>query len=176
MPNVMGRRTRGPKAGARNMRASGVAEAGEAVVRTVAQRDISQRRREKSLSMPKGKLSARELPGFHICWVYAPQVHEFLDAEYEYVLTSDYGTAEQSDGTDTQIKRIHGSNEAGGVYSYLMKIRQEWYDEDQAIHQEYCDKVDAAIEGGALERGDADDVKHAYVPKSGISLQPKPFA
>lgn len=154
----------------RNQRAAGV-ETEQPVVRTIAQREISQRRRERSLSMPKGKLNARELPGFHLCWVDEPRLHEFLDAEYEFVRAEDYGVAEETDSTDTRIKRVHGRNEAGGVFSYLMKIREELFQEDQAIIQEYCDKVDEAIEGGSVERGDADDRKHSYTPKSGIKIE-----
>jgi len=125
------------------------------------------------LSLPKGKLNARELPGFHLCWVDEPKMHEFLDADYEFVNASDYGAAEESDGGDTRIKRVHGRNEAGGVYSYLMKIKEEWYQEDQAIIQEYCDKVDDAILGGDESRGERDgDAKgRTYIPKSGIKME-----
>jgi len=165
-------RRRGRPPGIRGQRASGV-ENEEPVVRTVAQREISQRRRERSLSLPKGKLNARELPGFHLCWVDEPKMHEFLDADYEFVNASDYGAAEESDGGDTRIKRVHGRNEAGGVYSYLMKIKEEWYQEDQAIIQEYCDKVDDAILGGDESRGERDgDAKgRTYIPKSGIKME-----
>lgn len=124
--------------------------------------------------MPKGKLTARELPGYHLCWVDEPRLHEFLDSDYEHVLASDYGTPEEADGADTQIKRVHGRNEAGGVYSYLMKIRQELYEEDQAIIQEYCDQVDEAILGGD-EAGQGGQVskrdKTTYTPKSGIRME-----
>lgn len=164
---------RGRPPGIRSQRAAGV-EGEEAVVRTVAQRAISQRRRERNLSMPKGKLNARELPGFHLCWVDEPKLHEFLDADYEHVLASDYGVAEQSDSTDTTIKRVHGRNEGGGVFSYLMKIKLELWEEDQAIHQEYCDKVDEAILGGDAVGAEGQTSKRGnrtYTPSGGVSME-----
>ena len=36
------------------------------------------------------------------------------------------------------------------MYAYLMKIKQEWYDEDQAEIQARNNKTDAAIKSGKL--------------------------
>ncbi len=50
-----------------------------------------------------------------------------------------------------------GTNEDGSaIRGVLMKIKQEWYDEDQTEKQKVVDKVDDQIMGGDLEAGKDD--------------------
>ena len=53
------------------------------------------------------------------------------------------------------------------MYAYLMKIRQEWYDEDQAELQSRNDKIDNAIRSGKNVVGEQPGF---YVPQGGIKL------
>lgn len=61
------------------------------------------------------------------------EVYDYTDSE-EYV-TRHAGTTEKGDGMKT----------------YLLKIRKDWYEEDQKLTQTQNDKFDEAIKSGKLE-------------------------
>ena len=52
---------------------------------------------------------------------------------------------------------------------YLMKIRQEWFDEDQRSLQEKNNQIDVSIRKGKI----TGDNPSFYVPKGGISVNTK---
>jgi hypothetical protein len=55
-----------------------------------------------------------------------------------------------------------GSNDDGSpIKGVLMRIPQEWYDEDQKLKQKTVDAVDAAIKAGTLEQSASDK---RYIP------------
>jgi hypothetical protein len=57
-----------------------------------------------------------------------------------------------------------------GLFAYLMKIRQEWYEEDQLELQKNIDRVEYAIKNGTFE---SDPSQQRYVPKQGIRMSTK---
>ena len=73
---------------------------------------------------------------------------------YEFVSPSEVdgiGTNVISRNTDLgdKVRFLVGSTERGeALYAYLMKIKKEWWDEDQAILQGRNDKIDDAIRKG----------------------------
>ena len=60
-----------------------------------------------------------------------------------------------------------GTNDDGSpIEGILMRIPQEWYDEDQALKQQEVDRVDEAIMAGTLESKAGDN---RYIP-DGIKI------
>jgi len=92
-------------------------------------------------------------------------------AGYEFVEDEDAkaeraGTNAES---DTRISFPAGTRRDGKpMNAYLMKIREEFYNEDQAAKQASVDEIDAAIVGGKLAESDDES---RYVPKGGISIK-----
>lgn len=74
-----------------------------------------------------------------------------IEGGYEPVLLSDEEYDEDVEAhTDPGqwVSRPTGREEQGNPQiSYLMRIRREWYDEDQAMKSAELDRVDAAIYG-----------------------------
>ena len=54
--------------------------------------------------------------------------------------------------------------------AYLMEIRQEFYDEDQAIKQKVVDDIDAAIRSGEPRETGAAEPGKFYTPAEGTSM------
>jgi hypothetical protein len=77
-------------------------------------------------------------PGFHYAWVSDSDVipggvQKFLDAGYTFVLDPKLAVGDQSaNNTMTGIGSAVSRNGGRGVTLYLMRILQEYYDEDAA--------------------------------------------
>lgn len=66
---------------------------------------------------------------------------------------------------EDKIRFLVGQDQNGGpMYAYLMKIKQEWFDEDQAAIQGKNDMIDTAIRRGKTPGVDTDNF---YVPRGG---------
>jgi hypothetical protein len=143
----------------------------KAVEEVVENPVVAEQPRRKSrtpFGAPRSKLSVAYLiEGYHLHWINdSPgRIHEAQQSDYEFVKPSEVGVEEK----DNRVKRLVGTNEDGSaLYAYLMKIRQDWYDEDQAKANEIQANFDDAIHKGRLEQmpGNA-----GYIPKEGISIR-----
>ena len=87
------------------------------------------------------------------------RVNEALAAGYEFVesdnlLGEGNITDEIAASTDSRITAVVGADEKGNpMTGYLMKIRKEWYEEDQAKKQKLVDKREEAIFEGVDSQG-----------------------
>jgi hypothetical protein len=129
-----------------------------------------QRRRERRpFGVPRSKLSvAKGISGYHLHWVNddAGRIFEAEEGGYEFVSPEEVGRPKSSDG---KVKQLVGKKEDGtGLFAYLMKIREEWYLEDQQEIQSSIDRVENAIKRGTFEENTND---RRYVPKQGISIR-----
>ena len=84
-----------------------------------------------------------------------------LANDYEFVSPEEVGgttTNVVSRNTDVgdKVRYLVGTSGSDPQYGYLMKIRQEWYDEDQQRVQDRVDLTDEAIRRGKL-KGDGYD-------------------
>lgn len=126
------------------------------------------RRERRAFGVPQLKLSvSREIPGHHIHWVNDEpgRIHSAEESGYQFVTPDEVGM-EQG---ETRIKRLVGKNDDGtALYAYLMKIKQEWYDEDQRELQSNVDRIDSAIRRGTFEDGPG---QNRYVPREGIKIK-----
>ena len=98
------------------------------------------------------------IPGYHL-HIFNDEpgrIQTALDGGYEFVSPDEVGgTTENvvSRNTDIgdKVRFLVGANATGEpVYAYLMKIKQEWFEEDQKALQERNDLTDRAIKGGKL--------------------------
>ena len=124
----------------------------------------------------QGRLTVEgNIPGYHM-HILNDDGNRIQDAQangYEFVApseiegVSDNVTSRNGDIGDSRVRFLVGTKERGEpMYGYLMKIRQEWFDEDQADLQAKNDKIDAAIRKGQI----TGENPAFYVPKGGIKL------
>lgn len=132
--------------------------------------DRPQRKQRIPFGVPRTKLSVSAgIPGYHLHWIndVSGRIYGAQEGGYEYVAPKEVG----AEGNETQVKRLVGTNEDGSpMFAYLMKIRQEWYEEDKAESQKVNDEIERAIKGGKLNEQSGDN---RYVPREGISIKSK---
>lgn len=141
-------------------------------------RDDSGTRRERvPLGVVRRKLSFRNQdPNFQYRWMKDKdnRINEALDGGYEFV-ERDSGTAgddsTSDQGQDTRISKVTGSTERGDSQrSYLMRIRKDWYEQDQAEKQKYLDEIEQQITRGVDGQG-RPGVDGRYIPTSGTNIE-----
>ena len=96
------------------------------------------------------------LEGYHLHWVNdsAGRIQEAQRGGYSFVEPKEVQAPE--DGS--QVKRLVGKNEDGSaMYAYLMKIENEFYNEDQQMIQSEVDRFDSAIKRGTLDEKAGDN-------------------
>ena len=119
------------------------------------------------MSVPRAKLTTPELPGFHCHWVndYPGRILQASSAGYEFcsqdealITINDLAGSALGQGTDlgSRVSLVVGKNEDGSpLRAYLMKIRLEWYKEDQLAGQSQVDKIHEGMRQGLPVAGDA---------------------
>ena len=127
-------------------------------------------RKRIPMSVPVRKLEVPDIPGYHLHWFVSnpTRLQRALDAGYEYVDAREMklnpvglgSTTTHGGNTDlgSQVSIVSGSDEEGQPERLvLMKIKQEWYEEDQKIAQERVDSVAAALNSGTTGAAGAAD-------------------
>jgi len=113
-------------------------------------------RKRISLSIPQRRLEAPEIPGYHLHWFLESNVPRATQGGYEFVDSQDVPIHQRGVGTDTTISgnadlgsriRILGGIGAEGKAEYLvlMKIKEEWWREDQKVLESRNASVMSAI-------------------------------
>jgi hypothetical protein len=121
-------------------------------------------------------------PGFHLHWFTSDpaRIQRALEGGYEFVDEQEVrvnavglgGDSAQSGNTDlgSRVSVVAGGIGADSQPNrlILMKIKQEWYEEDQQVTEARSDKVAMALRGGAIgaEREKGTDGVHRYVDKA----------
>jgi len=142
------------------------------VVRETADRAAPEvaRRQRGAFNGTTSKLSVSfTISGYHLHWLndYAGRITQAVENGYEFVKPEEVGVSDMEKGSE-RVKRLVGTDDAGNpLFAYLMKIRQDWYDEDQASIQERNDLVDQAIRQGR----NGQNTEGFYVPREGISMK-----
>jgi hypothetical protein len=128
------------------------------------------RGKRASFNGTQGKLHvAHQIEGYHThIFNDSPgRIQHATDVGYEFVSPEEIGgvsTNVVSRNTDVgdKVRFLVGTSDNGdALYAYLMKIRQEFYEEDQDEVQSKLDLVDEAIRGGRLT-GDGQSADHRY--------------
>lgn len=99
-------------------------------------------RKRIPMSVPQRKLEVPEIPGFHLYWFRESSVPRAIQGGYEHVYSQDLPVNQLNVANDkgisgnqdlgSHVRIVGGVAEGGGVeYAVLMKIREEWWQEDQ---------------------------------------------
>lgn len=132
-----------------------------------------QRETRVPLGVPRAKLGAPEIPGFHLHWLNDEpgRIPAAIEGGYEHVYESELKGQANNQDLGEKVSRIVGRNEDGSsLRAYLMKIKLEWYEADQRTKRKELDAIDNAIRQGKMNE-QPDDKR--YVPREGISVSSK---
>ncbi len=128
----------------------------QALTRTAAERPSRERVRNV-FNGTQAKLTVNhQIPGYvlHIFNDEPGRIQTAIDGGWEFVSPDEVGGVKDSvtsGNTDLgeKVRYLVGTSEKGdGLYAYLLKIKQEWWEEDQRELQKRNDRVDDAIRGG----------------------------
>ncbi len=109
------------------------------------------------------------IPGYHLL-LFNDQDGRIQRAErggYEYVMSDEVpelGEGElhqKNSDLNSKVSKIV-SRDGSELRAFLMKIKQEWYDEDQKVKQKRNDKVDEEMRQG---KPGGNVVENQYVPE-----------
>ena len=140
-------------------------------------------RKRIPMSVPVQRLEVPELPGYHLHWFLSTseRLQRAIDGGYEYVNEGELQINNVSLGGDSAVS---GSTDMGSRVSIvsgqevgkdgqptrliLLKIRQEWWDEDQQLIEARNTKVRDSLLGGMIgaEHDKRGDSQHRYVDKA----------
>ena len=119
----------------------------------------AERQRRSAFNGTRGKLQVgHSIPGYHLHILNDTpgRIQQAQESGYEFVSPEEVGgvtnnvTSRNTDIGD-KVRFLVGTTDGGEpLYAYLMKIKQEWYDEDQKELQRRNEQIDAAIRGGKL--------------------------
>lgn len=147
---------------------------------------VAAERKRIPMSVPVQQLEAPEIPGYHLHWFNGTKerIQRAIDGGYEFVYERDMklnpvglgSDSTHSGNTDlgSQVSRVAGQEldaEGQPVRMILMKIKLEWYNEDQKLVENRNRNVANALTGGALgDTGNPGDTSHRYVDKAKTSI------
>jgi hypothetical protein len=137
-------------------------------------------RRRIPMSVPVQKLEVPEIPGYHLHWfVNDPaRIKRALDGWYEFVEEKEIETTPSGLGSSTAAG---GNTDLGSRVSIvagkqlgkdgqperlvLMKIKDEYYQEDQQLAEQGVERIAASLRGGMLgsEQDARGDTQQRYV-------------
>ena len=141
-------------------------------------------RKRIPMSVPVQRLEAPDIPGYHLHWFRSTRerLSRALDAGYEFVderelkinavgLGSDTTKSGNTDMGSRVSVAAGGESGADGQSErlILMKIKLEYYEEDQKLVDQRNEAVASALRGGLLGGGEAADkgeLQHRYVDKA----------
>jgi len=149
---------------------------------TVAGQSNAERKRVP-MSVPVQRLEAADIPGHHLHWFTgsADRIQRALDGGYEYVDEREIkinnvslgGDSAVSGNTDmgSRVSVVSGQElgkDGQPVRLVLMKIKQEWWDEDQKVIEAKNDRVRDSLLGGMIgaDQDRPGDTQHRYVDKT----------
>jgi len=132
------------------------------------------------MSVPRQKLSVDDIPGYHLHWMKGTpdRLEQALQAGYEFVhkketLLANHsigGDSKEDGGTDLGSRvSVSAGDELDGegqpVRLYLMKIKQEWHEEDMKAQEGKSELLRQAMLQGNVgaDAANAGDQSNRYV-------------
>lgn len=130
------------------------------------QTEVRETQKRVPAGQPKVSLIVKGIPkGYRGYWAREEQIQELLDAGYEFVAQENVQVGSEQDRGDGLGNVVQHQGKRG-TRLYLMKIKQEWYDENQALKQKEVDAVDHQIHKGLYQTH-----SHNYVVKGGVTVE-----
>lgn len=145
-------------------------------VRSHTERPGAERKRRNTFNGTQAKLVVgHDIPGYKLYGFNdtAGRIQEALDTGWEFVSPDEVGGTRSNvvDGNTDLGDKVRwrvGKNEDGSaLFCYVMKIRNEWYEEDQAALQARNDAIDDAIRNGRVQK-EGYSTDGFYTPTDGI--------
>lgn len=121
-------------------------------------------------------LGVTRIPGYHLHWIadYPGRLEQAEENGYEFVSKSEVkrSRASASDDSGERVTCISGSHDTGRPLTlHLMKIRDEWYKENQEFYAARTRAIEKQIKSGKI---DGVSRPETYHPKGGhISVNTK---
>lgn len=148
---------------------------------------VAAERRRIPMSVPVLKLETAAIPGYHLHWFNndPSRLQRALDGGYEFVDEREIkinnvslgGTSAVTGNTDlgTRVSIVSGQEvgkDGQPARLILMKIKQEWWDEDRKVLEEKSKQVRDSLLGGMVgaEHEIGADRQHRYVDKSRTTI------
>jgi hypothetical protein len=138
--------------------------------------DGATRKRRNVFNGTQTKISVNQtIPGYHLhCFTdVGNRIQEALESGYEFVTPDEIGgvgdnvVSKNSDLGDRVRYLVNPRADGSEQFGYLMKVRSEWFEEDQKALAEKNNMIDAAIRKGKVTGGNPS----FYVPVGGISIK-----
>lgn len=133
----------------------------------------SDRKQRVPLGGIKMKLSyPNQDPNYEYRWLNdkGNRINEAQDGGYEFVTRSEGKAGDEvgsDQGTDSRISKVVMTNEDGSPRrAYLMRIKKDWYKQDQVKKQEYLDNIEKQLMRGIDAKGRPGQ-DGRYIPSSG---------
>jgi hypothetical protein len=145
-----------------------------------ANRSSGSERKRIPMSVPVQRLAVPDIPGYHLHWFLSDKgrVERALTGGYEFVEEGETsvpdaglgGISTRTGNTDLGTRvTVVGNSELGHdgqpVRLILMKIKQEWYEEDQKLVEERNQTVVDSLLGGTQDSGGGDS-SNRYVDRT----------
>lgn len=147
------------------------------------------------MSAPRQKLSVPEIPGFYMYWMKGTpdRLEQALDSGYEFVDRKETSLPNHSLGGDTSLEgnsdlgtrvSVLAGEELGAdgqpIRLYLMKIKQEWHEEDLKAQGAQSEKLRSTLLSGQVgseqDRGAGDNQARYVGSETNRNMfQPKPI-
>lgn len=128
-------------------------------------RDLKGRAERVPLGVRRPKLNADIRPGYVGRWINDDnnRIQDALKGGWDFVLRD---SEAKSDDASSRIAKDVGSKTNGQrLIAYLMEIRKDWYDEDQAAKQTSIDATESLIKRGALVQKPGEDGAYTKLAK-----------
>lgn len=136
---------------------------------------VQRRKKRNVFNGTEAKISVQtQIPGYHL-HVFTDvggRIQQALDNGYEFVTPDEVGGVSENvvsrngDLGERIRYLVNPRAEGSEQYGYLMKIRQEWFEEDQAELQAKNNLIDASIRKGKI----TGENPSFYTPRDGIKL------
>lgn len=91
--------------------------------------------------------------GYHYCWVNEDKVSRYEQAWYEFV-THDVVVGDRKVNAAAQVGGKVSMSVGNNLTAYLMRVPQEYYDEDRAAEQLDLDEKEASMRASLNSGGD----------------------
>ena len=134
-------------------------------------REETGRRARVPLGDPQPKMAAAKRAGYHRRWIndVGDRLRAAEAAGYQFV--EDEKEVDEA-GRGVRRSMTVGTKEDGSpLKAFLMEIRNEFYEADQAVKQAKLDEMDAAMRRGDVRGAQPQDQDKYYVPDEGISIR-----
>lgn len=134
-------------------------------------REESGRKVRVPLGVARSKLAVPDIPGYRLRWLndLEGRIQQAQAGGYEFVMSAEVPAFGDPDidnvNRDLGARVSRVVDKTTGQKAYLMKIRQEFYEEDQREKLKVVEETDRQIKRGKLK-----EIENGYVPDAGIKI------